>query len=180
MFSVVIAVWMLVWRSTAGNTGMAFLWVIGIIAVIILGVLGRQAFLHQKKNPSPQTRPITRSTQRNKREGNLDTHIKVYFEVIESEIPNDIGKTLVVTESNALIGRGEKSSLILQDRTLDKEHCRVFYHSHERRYYLENCSKKRTVFYNEPLAPNEIRPLQNGDLIALGDSVVLQFRIKEN
>jgi hypothetical protein len=56
----------------------------------------------------------------------------------------------------------------------------VFYNDEDGRFYLESLTdRQRTVLYDRPLRRGEMMAIDNGDLIMLGKSVVLQFRVGE-
>ena len=99
----------------------------------------------------------------------------VYVEVIACTHDDELGRIFAITQLATTIGRAN-ATITLHDRQLAKSHCTIFYERADGQYYLENHSPQATIMYDMPLSKGEVRPLENGDLIVLGEAVVLQFR----
>lgn len=104
----------------------------------------------------------------------------VYVEVIQSRAKQDVGQIWAMDDFALTIGRGAKVDVPLRDNHIAKQQCTVFFDDGTGHYYLENLDlHERTVLYDRPLQRGEVVEIENGDMICLGKSVVLQFRLRE-
>ncbi|MBI5929510.1 MAG: FHA domain-containing protein [Chloroflexi bacterium] len=105
---------------------------------------------------------------------------EVYLEVIQSKAKQDIGQIWAIDDFALTVGRGSKVDVPLRDKDIAKRQCVVFFDDAEERFYLENLdAHERTVLYDKPLLLDEVVPIENGDMIRLGKSAVLQFRLRD-
>lgn len=100
----------------------------------------------------------------------------VYLEVIASVDEDAIGQIFPIIQFETTIGRGRRADVRLPDRQLARLHAGLIYRQDKGQYYLTNRTDGPTVLHDHPLQPQETCPIANGDLIVLGQSVVLQFR----
>lgn len=180
LVAALLMAWVFVWQFAnrgIDNTS-ALYWTVGIIAFVVLVMLWRRTARIQQHYQANLQRPLKRHLPQRGQVSRTQriTRPRIYVEVLESGDPEDVGLILPIQGESIVIGRGNNADLSLSDRGVEREHCRIYYHPYSATYHLKNLTQKRTVLYLDPLALNESRTLQNGDLIALGNSVVLQFR----
>ncbi len=162
-----LVMWIAALNATDDNTSIA-LW-LAIVFVIEMGVflLGRFASKRRERLQDIINRRHAAAAR--------DTTFPIYLEVIESKIEEEVGQIWGMLDEELTIGKNYEADIPLHDRHLDRDHCTVFVDKN--RFYLENKTRRRTVLYGRRLGVGEISELQNGDLIAVGQSTVLQLRI---
>lgn len=178
---VVLVLWLVLLRSTSGSRSDAILLLGGVIGIVVLGLLVRRTirtqhqYQAQFRQPSDlYPPPATKETPP------VQAALPdVFIEVVESDFSEMVGQRWPVEDVEVDIGRAGRNTIHLPVRDVEKQHCTVYYDEADGYYYLENKGTGRTVLLGDLLRAGEVRRLQNGDLIALGNSMVLQFRIRK-
>ncbi len=153
-------------------------WLVSLLIVVVaVALIGRIATQRQRRQRQVEQRRQMAQT-RAKLEADETTQTPaVYLEVIQSKAKHDIGQIWAIDDFALTVGRGVKVDVPLRDRAIAKRQCMVFFDDGAGRYYLENLdARERTVLYDKPLLRGEVVPIENGDMIRLGKSVVMQFR----
>ncbi len=153
-------------------------WLVSLLIVVVaVALIGRIATQRQRRQRQVEQRRQMAQT-RAKLEADEATQTPVvYLEIIQSKAKHDIGQIWAIDDFALTVGRGVKVDVPLRDRAIAKRQCMVFFDDGAGRYYLENLdARERTVLYDKPLLRGEVVPIENGDMIRLGKSVVMQFR----
>lgn len=100
----------------------------------------------------------------------------VYLEVIASAREHDMGRIFPIDHLYTTLGRGQAADIRLRDRALQQLNAAISYNHETAQYTLQNLGSAPLVLYDTPLAPGDARIIENGDLIVIGKSIVLQFR----
>jgi hypothetical protein len=100
----------------------------------------------------------------------------VYLEVIASAREHDMGRIFPIDHLYTTLGRGQEADIRLRDRALHTLNAAISYSHETAQYTLQNLGSVPLVLYDTPLAPGDARIIENGDLIVIGKSIVLQFR----
>lgn len=146
----VLVIWQMALQSDSGD---ALIWVGGLaVMVVVVYLIGRW-------------RPQSRSQAAKKLVG--------YLEVISSDDTKAKGRVYGLINT-LTIGTGRRAQIRFNVEGIEKQHCTIFYDG--KAYYLENTSNSRTILYDRQLDSGEVVVLQHGDLITVGQAVVLQFR----
>lgn len=88
------------------------------------------------------------------------------------------GKRFPVQEFPFIIGRQE-GKLILPDPSISRRHAQITYDARSNRYLLADLnSSNKTRLNGAVLSPEQPRPLENGDVIALGPRVQFRFHLE--
>lgn len=159
----------------------AEMWLLGVLGMVgALALIGRITYRRRRRKLRiEQRRKLAQERAKTTPTETAPARPEVYLEVIQSKAKDEIGQIWVVDDFALTIGRGAKVDVPLRDKRLAKRQCVVFYDDGEGRFYIENLDPhERTVFYDKPLLEGEVLPIENGDLILLGKSVVLQFRAR--
>lgn len=162
---------MVLWLAALEATDLSMaLWLAVLFVVVVsLFLLSRIAFKRRERLQNILARRQAAAAR--------DTSQPIYLEVIESKFADEIGQIWGISDGMVLIGKNHKADIPLRDRQLDLEHCIVF--ADNDRFYLENVTRRRTVLYGRKLTAGETIELQNGDLISLGQSTVVQLRVNQ-
>ncbi len=136
-----------------------------VVTLIVMALRGRRS-----KQRSPTKQDINAGIRSRR------LRPDVYIEVVSSVNQNEMGKIFAIDHPRISIGKDSGDNIRIRDRKIDKEHSIIFYNQADSSYYLENLSSKSTVVHDRALRRGEVSQIENGDLIVLGDSVVLQFR----
>lgn len=146
----VLVIWQVALQSDSGD---ALIWVGGLaVMVVVVYLIGRW-------------RPQSRSQAAKKLVG--------YLEIISSDDTKAKGRVYGLINT-LTIGSSRRTQIRLKVEGIEKQHCTIFYDG--KAYYLENTSNSRTILYDRQLDSGEVVVLQHGDLITVGQAVVLQFR----
>lgn len=146
---------------------------LAIVAATLIGLITGfiiMGFRVWGNRASREQRKVMKTYQRSQRRP------EVYVEIISSTSENDLGQIWPITQFAMTIGRSKQADMVIHDKHLAKKHCIIFYDRDDGQYYLENLSDAPTVLYDSPLRVGDVQAIENGDLIVLGKSVVLQFR----
>lgn len=163
--------------STTGGIS-AEAWLVSLLIVVVaVALIGRIVTQRQRRQwRLEQRRQMAQTRAKIEAEEAAKTP-EVYLEVIQSKAKRDVGQIWPMDDFALTVGRGVKVDVPLRDRAIARRQCMVFLDDETGRYYLENLDvRERTVLYDKPLLQGEVVPIENGDMIRLGKSVVLQFR----
>ncbi|MBZ0320604.1 MAG: FHA domain-containing protein [Anaerolineae bacterium] len=163
--------------STTGGIS-AEAWLVSLLIVVVaVALIGRIVTQRQRRQWRLEQRRQMAQTRANIETEEAAKIPEVYLEVIQSKAKRDVGQIWPMDDFALTVGRGVKVDVPLRDRAIARRQCMVFLDDETGRYYLENLDvRERTVFYDKPLLRGEVVPIENGDMIRLGKSVVLQFR----
>lgn len=172
VFALLVALWVmgLALADAYGSTTALFMVTASvilstIITLVVMALRGRRS-----KTRSRSKQDIKAGIRSRRRRPD------VYIEVVSSVNRNEMGKIFAIDRPRISIGKDSADDIRIRDRKIDKEHSVIFYNQADSCYYLENLSSKSTVVHDRALRRGEVSQIENGDLIVLGDSVVLQFR----
>ncbi len=168
--SALLLIWLAAFQTTDDTGTSASIWIAGLfVGLGCLFVIGRMAASRRERQALLE--------HKQQQAAQYATESPVYLEVIRSSHEREIGERLGWPTTSATIGSSHRADLPLRDQGVDKLHCMVFMDEDTGGYYLENTSTGRTVLVDRPLALGAVMEIQNGDVIALGEATVLQFRI---
>ncbi len=170
--------------SQSGNSAASGIsdeaWLVSLLIVVVaVALIGRIATQRQRRQRRVEQRRQMAQTRAKLEAEEATQTPEVYLEIIQSKAKRDIGQIWVIDDFALTVGRGVKVDVPLRDRDIAKRQCMVFFDDEAGRYYLENLDvRERTVLYDKALLRGEVVPIENGDMIRLGKSVVMQFRLQ--
>ena len=90
--------------------------------------------------------------------------------------PDTFVEQLIVTRQGLRIGRTKENSLALDNREISRQHVRIIWRAEDEKYYVEDLNSSNGTWVNENrLAPNQPRPLRNGDVVRLGQLIIFIY-----
>lgn len=89
---------------------------------------------------------------------------------------NFFGNTYVIDSINQIVGRSSKCDIIISDKLISKEHCRVLIDENSK-FFIEDLGSTNKTFVNGKELKKKVQ-LNYGDRIVLGETI-LRFFIEE-
>jgi len=89
------------------------------------------------------------------------------------------GKFYVLYEGKNIIGNESKNDIVLTDKKVSGEHCRIIFRSKSNYLFIKDCGSTNGTWLNDEDIIDEQKKLKDGDIITVGDTKLTLVLIKE-